>query len=119
MPSLPFYHDRIKEDLLREIGWVITNKVRDPRVPPVLTVTDIKLSADTRNATVHISVYGGESEKKSAHIALNRAAPFIQKCVAQRISLRHFPRLAFRLDDSIERGMRINSLLKEINDGLV
>jgi ribosome-binding factor A len=118
MSALPFYHERIKEDLIREIGWVISNQMRDPRIPPVVTVIDLKLASDTRNATVFISILGDEATKKGALIALNRGAPFIQKLVAQKISIRHFPRLLFRFDESIERGTRIDELLKEIKDDL-
>jgi ribosome-binding factor A len=118
MTALPFYHERIREDLIREIGGVISNNMRDPRIPPVVTVTDLKLAADTRNATVFISILGDDAMKKGALIALNRAAPYVQKLVAQKITIRHFPRLLFRFDDSIERGTRINELLKEIKDDL-
>jgi ribosome-binding factor A len=118
MAGLPYYHERVKEDLIREIGWVISNEMRDPRVPPVVTVTDLKLASDTRNATVFISILGDDMTKNGALIALNRGAPFIQKLVAQKISIRHFPRLLFKLDNSIEHGTRINELLKEIKDDL-
>jgi len=118
MSSLQFHHAHVKERLIREIGWTITNRVRDPRVPPVLTITDIKLAADTRNATVFFSIYGSDTEKKGAGIALNRAAAFIQKTVAKRISLKNFPKLVFKFDDSIERSMRINQLLSDIKDDL-
>jgi ribosome-binding factor A len=110
--------ERVREDLLREISWVITNKVRDPRVPSVVTVSDVELAADTRNATVYVGVYGDEQTKKGALIALNRAAPFIQKMVGERVSLRNFPKFYFKLDTSLERGMRINELLREVQDDL-
>jgi len=114
-----FQHERITEDLRREITWTIANKMRDPRVPDIVSVTEIKLADDNRNATVFVSVYGTESEKKGALIALNRACPYIQKVVAERVSMRHFPKLLFKIDDSLDRGMKINELLKEIQDDLV
>ena len=119
MSGLQFHHARIREDLIREIGWVIANEMRDPRIPPVTSVSDINLAVDTRNATVFVSIMGNAGAKKGALIALNRAAAYIQKLVAARITMRHFPRLLFKLDESVDRGMRINELLKEIKDDLV
>ncbi|MFP4162428.1 MAG: 30S ribosome-binding factor RbfA [Chitinispirillaceae bacterium] len=117
--SAPHWHnERLSEVLLREIGIVIAQKVRDPRIPPVVTVTEVKLAQDNRNATVFVSLMGEESEKKEAIAALNKAAPFIQRTVARKVVTKHFPHLYFKLDDSIERSQHLNELLKEIHDDL-
>jgi ribosome-binding factor A len=118
MSSLQFHHDHIRAQLEREIAWTISNRLRDPRVPSILTITEIKLAQDTRNATVMVSVFGDEKVQKSALIALNRAAPFIQNTVAQKVKMRHFPRLSFKLSHGIEHSIRINELLNEIRDEL-
>jgi ribosome-binding factor A len=118
MPASPYHFDRLKEQLKHEIGLVIAQEMRDPRIPPVVTITQIKLASDTRNATVFFSVFGGEGEKNSALEALNAAAAYIQRMVAPRITMKNFPRLYFKLDDSIEHGRHINELLKEIHDDL-
>ncbi len=118
MASLQWYNQRIKEQLHREITWVIANKVRDPRIPSVVTVTDIKLAQDTRNATVLVSVMGELAEREPALMALNKAAPFIQLVVAQRVKIKHFPRLHFKLDESLDYSDHINELLDKIKDDL-
>ena len=119
MPSSTFHHEHIKAQLQREIGWTIKNRVRDPRVPEIVTVTGIKLASDLRNATVYVSVYGDEKIRTGALVALNRAAPFVQRTVSRRISIRHFPKLIFRLDDSVDRSLHIAELLREVQDDLV
>jgi ribosome-binding factor A len=63
-----------------------------------------------------VSVLGDEKVKKGAMIALNRAAPYIQKMVGKHIVIKHFPRFAFKIDSSLERGERVELLLKEISD---
>lgn len=113
-----FHMERLKEDLRREIAWVIANQVRDPRVPSVVTVTEIRLAPDTRNATVMVSVFAEEAEKKEAILGLNRAAPFIQNMVAQRIVMKHFPKFYFKLDKTIDDSIHLNELLNEIKDDL-
>lgn len=118
MPASPYHLDRLREQLKHEIGAVIAHEMRDPRVPPVVTVTQIKLASDTRNATVFISVYGDEKVKGGAIDALNAAAAYVQRTVAGRVTIKRFPRLYFKLDDSIEHGRHIHELLKEIRDDL-
>ena len=118
MGSLHFRIERLSEQLQKEIGQVISQELRDPRIPSVVTITSIKLAQDTRNATVYVSIYGDEKEKAEATAALNGAAPFIQRIVAGRITIKHFPRLLFKIDNSIEHGQHINDLLKDIQNDL-
>lgn len=118
MSTLHFHIERLSEQLQREIGVVIAQELRDPRIPAVVTVTKVKLAQDTRNATVSVSIFGDENVQNNAIIALNKAAPFIQHTVSQRITVKHFPHLYFKLDKSIEHSQHINELLKEIEDDL-
>lgn len=119
MSSVQWHIDRIKETLRREISWAIQNKVNDPRIPDVVTIGEIKLAPDTRNATVFISTYGSKEEKDIAIDALNHAASFIQKCTAQKITIKNLPKLLFKIDSSFEQRDHINSLLEQIKDDLV
>jgi ribosome-binding factor A len=118
MPQSHFHIERLGELLQREVGIVISQELRDPRIPSVVTVTRVKLGQDTRNATIFVSIYGEEQEKTDAIAALNNAAPFIQRTVAGRITIKHFPRLYFKLDNSLEHSQHIHELLKDIKDDL-
>lgn len=118
MPSTHFHIERLSEQLQREIGIVISQELRDTRIPPVVTITKVNLAQDTRNATVFVSVYGDENVKSGAITALNNAAPFIQRTIAGRITIKHFPRLYFKIDNTLEQSQHINELLKEIKDDL-
>ncbi|HLV30392.1 MAG TPA: 30S ribosome-binding factor RbfA [Chitinispirillaceae bacterium] len=118
MSSLQFHIERLSGLLQQQIQTVIAQELRDPRIPPVVTVTQVKLAQDTRNATVFVSVYGDNKAQNDAVAALNKAAPFIQRVVAGRITTKHFPRLYFKLDKSIEHSQHINELLKDIKNDL-
>jgi len=118
MASLQWYNSRVTENLKREILWVITNKISDPRLPSMITVPAIKLSKDTRNATVMISVFGSEEDKKAAIKVLNHAAPFIQNSVAARVKIKHFPKMYFKIDNTFEEQDSITSLLSKVQDDL-
>ena len=117
--AAPKWHiERLSEMLHREIGTVIAQEVRDPRIPGIVTVTEVKLAKDARNATVYVSVMGDDSEKQAALDALAGAAPFIKRTVASRVVTRNFPHLTFRLDTSIEYGQHIDELFRGIQDDL-
>lgn len=118
MPAPRFHLERLREQLQHEIGNVISQEMRDPRIPSVVTVTQVRLAQDTRNATVYVSVYGDDRVKNSAIEALNAAAGYVQRMVAARITVKNFPHLYFKLDGSIEHGQHINELLKEISHDL-
>ncbi len=118
MGAADSYNSRVTEDLLREILWVISNKISDPRLPSMVSITSIKLAKDTRNATIMISVFGSDEDKKAAIKVLNHAAPFIQNMVAKRITIKNFPRFYFRIDNSFEDLDSINSILDSVKDDL-
>jgi ribosome-binding factor A len=114
MAGSRYYIQRLTHQLVREITLVLQNEINDPRVPSISTVTEVRLSSDTRNATVFVSILGDEKVKKGALIALNRAAPYIQRVVGKHITMKHFPRFIFKIDNSLERGERVEILLKEV-----
>ncbi|MBD3347087.1 MAG: 30S ribosome-binding factor RbfA [Chitinivibrionales bacterium] len=115
----PQYHiHRLKELLHREVGRAISTQVRDPRVPPLLTITDVTISPDSRNATVYVHIQSEEVDKEEAVRALNKAAPFIQKFVAGRVSTRRLPKLYFKIDTSLDRGYRVDELLRDMENDL-
>jgi ribosome-binding factor A len=103
----------LAEELKNEIGAIIAQEIKDPRVGFV-TVTEVKVSPDLRHARVAVSVLGSSEERQETFEALVRATGYIRRLVGARIRLRHTPELSFAYDDSIERGDRMMRLLDEI-----
>lgn len=96
---------------------ILDGSVKDPRLgeASMVTITDVEMSPDLKLARVHVSVYP-EDEAVVARVfeGLSAAAPQLKRELADRLRLRFTPELLFSRDDSIARGMRIDSLLKEI-----
>jgi ribosome-binding factor A len=118
MSATLWYTERTAEELSHKIAAVISQRLRDPRIPSMVTITGVKLASDNRNATIFASVYGDKETVENAIGALNHAAPFIQRIVAASMHIRYFPRLYFKADTSIERSNHLNELLKEVKDDL-
>ena len=105
--------ERVRSLLKKEVSDIIFNQFKDPRVGFV-TVTDVELSADLRNAKIFVSVMGDEEEKKNTLNVLRNGTGFIRTEIGKRIRLRHTPELLFKIDNSLEYGAKINSLLEQV-----
>lgn len=108
--------DRLNSLLKEVISETIHKEVRNPHLPDFVTVTHVEVTNDLHYAKVYISVIGTDENKKNAIEALQSAAGFIALNSSKKMSLRYFPDLTFKLDDSVNQHMRIEQLLTEINE---
>ena len=108
--------DRLNSLLKEVISEVIRHDVRNPHVNELVTVTRVDITTDLHYAKVYISVIGNEQAKAETIAALQSAAGFIAVNASHKVVMRYFPSLTFKLDDSVDKHMRIASLLTEIND---
>lgn len=106
-------HDKVSEALKREIGNIIHDELKDPRLG-FITVTRVELTQDLRYAKVFFSVLGKEEEYKKTKAALDSALGFIRRLIAQRIRLRFVPEISFKEDRSAEYSIRIQEALDEV-----
>ena len=101
-------------DLLREeITQIVGYELEDPRLEMV-TVTDVRVSDNLRDARVYVTVGGDETEAREALAALRHAAQYVRKQLILALDLRHAPALHFVRDKVEERGARVDELLNEI-----
>jgi ribosome-binding factor A len=102
-------------ELLREVIAEAVTELKDPGIG-FLTITGVDTSPDLRTAVVFYSVLGTEQEVGDTAAALRRAAPHLQEVAGQQITMKYTPRLTFRIDPSIGEGLKIDELLKEIDE---
>ena len=107
--------DRLNSLLKEVISEVIRRDVRNPHVNELVTVTRVQISKDLHYAKVYISVIGTDQEKAETIEALRSAAGFIAVQSSQKVVMRYFPELTFKLDDSVDKHMRIEELLSKIS----
>jgi ribosome-binding factor A len=109
--------ERVANAMRREIAAILERELRDPGVSGMVSVTDVEVNDDLSTAKVFVSVLGGADEQQRALQALARATPFVRRQLAPRLGLREMPELRFKLDTSIERGARVEELLRKLHDG--
>ena len=108
--------DRISDLIKDEVSRLLLRDVRDPRIGFV-TITGVSVSPDLRNARVFVSVLGEPAAREASIEALNSAAGFFRRSLFRNLRLRHSPAIEFRLDDSLDRGERIDRALRKIREG--
>ncbi len=100
--------------VLRETVAEEVEILKDPRLGFV-TITGVDTAPNLRHATVYYSVIGTPEEQASSQAALNAAAPRVSRAVGQQVRMKYTPTLTFVVDESIERGARIDQLLRDVD----
>lgn len=107
--------DRVRSLLQRELGTLISEELRDPRIA-FPTVTAVDITPDLRSAKVHVSVLGDDEAWGKTMKALEDAKPFLRRELGARTELRFVPELTFVQDRTAERAVRISALLREARE---
>jgi ribosome-binding factor A len=109
--------ERVGEQLREEISGILRREVTDPRIG-LVTIVRVDVSPDLRNALVFWSCIdtGGGVDRDTVASGLHSAAPFVRRCLAQRLSLKRMPALDFRYDGSLEAGDRVLAVIRELGD---
>lgn len=107
-------HEKTSNQIMKNISDIIQFDLKDPKVGFV-TITDVKVTNDYSYATVYCSFLGKEERNQAGLNALNRAKGYIRTELGKKMKIRKVPELIFKLDNSLEQGNRIASILTEIN----
>lgn len=101
----------VGDEMQKILSSIIANDVKDPRIPFLTSITEVKMSSDLTHAVCYLSVYGDEKVKNDCLTAVLHATGFIRREMCKHINLRVAPELHFKLDNSMENAARINELI--------
>lgn len=104
---------RIDEEYKREISNIINYNLKNPNVTGIISVTKVNVTNDLKFAKVSVSILNSKNIKETLS-GLKKSSGFIRSELARKINLRNTPELIFELDDSLEYGAKIDSILKDI-----
>ena len=105
--------ERVADIIREEVSQIVGYELEDPRLTMV-TVTDVRLSGNGRDAQVFVTVAGNEEEHKLALAALRHAAPYVRKQLKLSLNLPRTPEIHFVRDRIEEQGERVDHLLHRI-----
>lgn len=110
---------RVASMMKDEISLIINQHLKDPRVPFV-TVTNVELTRDVKQATIFVSIISVDKTHTDPDLmaqvleALREAKGFIKKQLAGVMQLRFMPDLVFKEDKGLENTLRVNEILKQL-----
>jgi ribosome-binding factor A len=107
--------ERVAEAIKQEVGQLIARGLKDPRIG-LITITGAKASPDLREVWIYYTVHGGDRVRQDTAAGLEAARGFIRREVGRTVRLRSTPNLHFVLDEAIDRGERIEQLLREVHE---
>lgn len=105
--------NRIDEELKKELSHIISYELKNPKVTGLISVTDVKTTPDLKYAKVYVSILNAKNTKATL-ANLKKSAGFIRTQIAKKVNLRVTPEFVFILDDTMEYGAKIDSILNDI-----
>ena len=102
---------KLGETVREAIAEVLTTDVQDPRLD-FATITSVEVSTDLKVADVYVTTHGGPEQYEALLEGLQSADRRIRAGLARRVSMRFIPELRYRLDTSVDEGMRITEVLR-------
>ena len=106
--------DRVAAQLRRELGTLVREAVSEHGLPSV-SVSDVEVTRDMAHAKVYVTALQPERAVEAVK-GLKAVAPEVRYRLARAVKLRHVPELHFHYDDSVDRGERIDHLLRDLPD---
>jgi len=113
--------NRIRAMMKDELSVIINRELKDPRVPFV-TVTDVQITRDAKQATVLVSILNMDQTHADPELiedcltALRDSKGYLKKQLGTLMQLRFIPDLIFREDKGLENTLRVHELLKQLED---
>lgn len=104
--------DKINEEIKKELSRIIP-KLKDPRVPSYVSITEVRTTPDLKSAKVFFSVLSGDEQEILR--GLQSSAGFARGLLSQAMRIRYTPELIFTVDESVKYGMMIDEKLKELD----
>jgi ribosome-binding factor A len=103
---------RLADQIKVIVAEMLERRIKDPRLGFV-TITDVRLTGDSREATVFYTVLGSETEQAGTAAALRSATGLIRAQVGKQLGLKFTPTIEFVPDAVPENARQIDDLLAQ------
>lgn len=107
-------NQRVNGEVMRELSRIIRMEIKDPRINPMTSVTDVIVTPDLKYCKAFISVLGDEESAQDTLKGLVSASGYIRRELARSVNLRNTPEITFVLDNSIEYGVNMSKKIDDV-----
>jgi ribosome-binding factor A len=108
--------ERIAEEIRNEVSLMLAGELKDPRLAGTVIVTEVRLTPDMRTARVFVQLADDDTERATTLAGLKAASGYVRHELVERLQMRRAPEVIFVLDESDERGNRIDELLRKAKE---
>ena len=116
MPKEFGRHARVASEMQKELSFILQREIKDTQLG-FITITDVEVSKDLAVAKIYVTVLNADERGKRNNVKrLNELVPSIRHELAKRMRLRHISELRFYYDNSFDTGMRVDELLKDLDN---
>ena len=105
---------RVNGEIQKVLSDIIRGGIKDPRIAPMTSVTDVDVTTDLKQCKAYISTLGDDKAKADTMAGLKSAEGYIRRQLAKTLNLRNTPEIIFIEDRSLEYGARMNKLINEV-----
>jgi len=109
--------EKVAHLMRREVADILERKLRDPRITTTVTVTDVEVTSDLSFARIYVTIFGAEEARAGVMEALALATGYVRHELGDRLDLREVPEIRFLYDASLDKGARVDELLRRIERG--
>jgi len=109
-----YRNGRINEEIKKDVSNTIQNKIKDPRLSAMVSVTKVDTTKDLSYTKIYVSIFGNELAKKETIQALKSSTGLIRKELGIHVKLRHVPQIIIEIDETIERAIHLETLFHQI-----
>ena len=111
-----YRNGRINEEIKKEVSNTIQNKIKDPRLSAMVSVTKVDTTKDLSYTKIYVSIFGDKNAKKETIQALKSSTGLIRKEIGSHVKLRHVPQVIIEVDETIERAIHLETLFHQIKE---
>jgi len=111
-----YRNGRINEEIKKDVSNTIQNKIKDPRLSAMVSVTKVDTTKDLSYTKIYVSIFGDKLAKKETLQALKSSTGLIRKEIGIHVKLRHVPQVIIEVDETIERAIHLESIFHQIKE---
>ena len=106
--------EKVNSLLQRYISEIINQKINDPRVIGIISVSNVSTTPDLKHAKVSLSIYSDKDKQETLKAIIN-ASGFVRRELSKEVEFRNVPELTFVLDTTAEYSQKINNILNTLD----
>ena len=109
----------LEKEISRIIGMTLLTEIKNDKIKNLVSIHKVELTKDGRYLDLTFSILDLKDNVNREKIAedLNKLKGFFRKQIGSQLSIRFVPEVRIHLDDSVEYGVKIASILSEIKKG--